>query len=180
MKKLCETLEAQLVIVPNTNVIVDNLVSQWGGVEYPELGVVLVYLQFLYDVNQNHHWQSRGDSFYGDHLMFQRIYEGIDGQIDSVAEKAIGLGGLNNVDLVLQTTQKMKLVAGYGAAMTIPQSGELARRSLAMEFTFLQVVDHLVTTMKERGALTRGLDNLIAGIEDVHEGFVYLLKNRSE
>jgi hypothetical protein len=61
---------------------------------------------------------------------------------------------------------------------TIPQPTELARRSYQAEMNFLKVASHLVEHMKESGTLTRGLDNLIAGIEDKHEGNVYLLKQR--
>ena len=35
-----------------------------------------------------------------------------------------------------------------------------------------------VDDLKEMGLLTRGLDNMIAGIEDKHESHVYLLKQR--
>jgi hypothetical protein len=61
---------------------------------------------------------------------------------------------------------------------TIPQPTELAKRSYLAEMNFLKVTSHLVNCMKECGTLTRGLDNLIAGIEDKHEGHVYLLKQR--
>ena len=178
MKKLHETLEAQLIVVPNTTILTDNMVAQWSGVKYPELATLLVHLQFLASVHQMHHWQVKGGSFYGDHLMFERMYEATQEQIDPVAEKAIGLGGTSNVDLLRQASQLQKLAAGYGPSMTIPQDNELSRRALAAEYTFLTVVDHLITLIEERGAMTRGLENLLAGIEYVHEQHVYLLKGK--
>jgi DNA-binding ferritin-like protein len=177
-KRLVETLEMALVVEPNLNIVTDNMVSEWGGCPYPELSVLLVHLKFLYSVHQNHHWVTKGDPFYGDHLLFQRLYGTTLEEIDSIAEKAIGLGCVDNVNLMLQQNQLCKLVQGYGMTSTIPQPTELAKRSYLAEMNFLKVAAHLVEHMKANGTLTRGLDNLLAGIEDKHEGHVYLLKQR--
>jgi len=177
-KRLVETLEMSIVVEPNLDIVTDNMVAQWGTVSYPQLSVLLVHLRFLAMVHQYHHWITKGEPFYGDHLLFQRLYEGVLEEIDSVAEKAIGLGSTANVDLVLQTSQLLKLVQGQGMTTTIPQPAELAKRSYLAEMNFLKAASHLVEHLKECGTLTRGLDNLIAGIEDKHEGNVYLLKQR--
>lgn len=177
-RRLSESLEMVLVSDPNLNIVTENMVSEWGGVPYPELSVLLVHLKFLSFVHQNHHWTTKGDPFYGDHLLFSRLYDGVIGEIDSVAEKAIGLGSSSNVDLPLSTSQLFKLIQGYGMTSTIPQPTELARRSYLAEMNFLKVVSILVEHMKSCGTLTRGLDNLLAGIEDKHEGHIYLLKQR--
>jgi DNA-binding ferritin-like protein len=177
-RRLSETLEMSLVVEPNLDIVTDNMVAQWGTVSYPQLSVLLVHLRFLAMVHQYHHWITKGEPFYGDHLLFQRLYEGVLEEIDSVAEKAIGLGSTANVDLVLQTSQLLKLVQGQGMTTTIPQPAELAKRSYLAEMNFLKAASHLVEHLKECGTLTRGLDNLIAGIEDKHEGNVYLLKQR--
>jgi DNA-binding ferritin-like protein len=139
----------------------------------------VVYLKFLASVHQNHHWVTKGDPYYGDHLLYQRLYSGVVEEIDSLSEKTIGLGSVSSVDLKLQVSQLNKLVCGYGTAATIPQQSELARRSLHAELNFLKVTAHLVESLKSCGLLTRGLDNLLAGIEDAHEGHVYLLKQRT-
>jgi DNA-binding ferritin-like protein len=178
-KRLVETLEMALTVEPNADIITDNMVSEWGAVPYAQLSVILVHLKFLATLHQTHHWIAKGDPFYGDHLLFGRLYDAVVSEIDSVAEKAVGLGGTSNVDLVLQTKQVMQLAAGSGMSSTIPQAGQAALRSYAAEMTFLKAVAHLVEQMKENGMLTRGLDNLLAGIEDAHEGAVYLLKQRT-
>lgn len=175
-KKLIENI--QVVVDPNLHISVDNMCSEWGNVPYPQLSVLLVHLKFLYLVHQNHHWTCKGDPFYGDHLLFQRLYEGVLEEIDAIAEKSIGLGTTTNVDLLLQTSQVLRLVQGYGMSQTIPQPNELAKRSLAAELNFLACTSRLVESLKECGLLTRGVDNLIAGIEDKHENHCYLLKQR--
>jgi len=177
-RRISETMEIQLVSSPDLLISVDNMCSEWGSLPYPQLSVILVHLKFLASIHQNHHWTAKGDPYYGDHLLFERVYSSIPEEIDAIAEKAIGLGTPSNVDLALQTSQLNRLVQGYGVMQTIPQPTELAKRSLAAEQHFLRVVAHLVDSMKEMGTLTRGLDNLLAGIEDKHEGHVYLLKQR--
>lgn len=177
-KRLAESMEMVLTIEPNLHVVTDNMVAEWGGTPYPQLSVVLVYLKHLAALHQNHHWTCVGDPYYGDHLLFERLYGDIPGEIDSIAEKAIGLGCTANVDLQLVHSQLLKLISGSGSATMIPQSTDLAKKSLMAEMNFLAVMKHLCDSLKECGLMTHGLDNLLAGIEDKHEGHVYLLKQR--
>lgn len=167
-----------LTIEPNLNVVVDNMISEWGGTPYAQLSVVLVYLKYLAALHQNHHWTTMGDPYYGDHLLFERLYGDLAEEIDSIAEKAIGLGCTANVDIQLQHSQLLKLICGTGSATMIPQSSDLARKSLMAEMNFLSAMKHICESLKECGLMTHGLDNLLAGIEDKHEGHVYLLKQR--
>ena len=162
----------------NLSIVVQNMMSEWGSCPVPELSVLLVQLKFLALCHQTHHWTAKGDSFYGDHLLFERIYGAVVGEIDAVAEKAIGLGSTSNVDMTLQTAQLVRLVQGYGMTQTIPQPSELAKRSLGAEVNFIKTIDILICSMKEAGTMTQGLENMLQGIADVHEGHVYLLKQR--
>ncbi len=177
-KRIKETSVIAVTVEPNLGIVTDNMIAEWGGTPYAQLSVVLVYLKFLYSIHQNHHWTCMGDPFYGDHLLFQRLYEGTVGEIDLIAEKAIGLGCTANVDLMLQTKQLLRLVKGYGMTTTIPQPNDLAKRSLMAEKNFLSAMNHICECLKECNLMTHGLDNLLAGIEDKHEGHVYLLKQR--
>ena len=177
-KRLAESLEMVLVVEPNIDIVTDNMVAEWSSTPYPQLSVLLVYLRHLSFIHQNHHWVSKGEPFYGDHLLFQRLYAGVAEDIDTLAEKAIGLGSTANVALPLHTMQLNKLLQNYGMTATLPQGADLARRSYAAEMNFLKVADHMAEHMKECCLMTRGLDNMLQGIEDRHEGNVYLLKQR--
>jgi DNA-binding ferritin-like protein len=177
-KRLSESLEMALVVEHNIDIMTDNMIAAWDMAPYPQLSVLLVYLRFLSDVHQTHHWISKGDSFYGDHQLFSRLYSSTTEEIDTVAEKSIGLGNAANVDLLLQTSQVLKLVQGYGMTSTVPQQSELAKRSYLAEMSFLKVTAHLACSLKDAALMTRGLDNMIQGIEDSHEGSIYLLKQR--
>lgn len=179
MKKLVETLEIQNA-VPDQGygVSVDNMLAEWGTVPYGQLSVLLVNLRFLSMVHQTHHWQARGDSFYGDHQLYERLYNMTVKEIDEMAEKSVGLGTDQNVHLPLQVGQLFKLIQGYGMSSTIPNQSELARRSLIAEVGFLRCAEHCLCSLKESGIMTSGLENMIQGMCDVHEGHVYLLKQR--
>lgn len=177
-KRLVESLAITLVADPNGQILVDNACAEWGSVPYSQLSVLLVHLRFLAMMHQTHHWTAKGDPFYGDHLMFGELYSKVQSEIDLVAEKAVGLGTTSNVDMTLQCTQLMRLVNGFGSSQMIPQSNELAKRSLMAEINFIKTLDTLMCTMKEGGTLTAGLENLLGGIEDSHEGHVYKLKQR--
>lgn len=171
-------MEMMLTVEPNLTVMTDNMISEWGGTPYASLSVLLVHLKYLYALHQNHHWTAMGDPYYGDHLLFQRLYDGILKEIDSVAEKAIGLGCTGNVDLQLVNSQVLKLICGQGSASMIPQSSDLAKKSLMAEMNFIKAIDHVISSLEECGLLTSGLSNMLEGIADVHEGHVYLLKQR--
>jgi len=177
-KTLKEMLNINNVVVDGSNIVIDNMISQWGAVQCAPLSVILVHLKFLNIVHQTHHWTAKGDSFYGDHLLFQRLYEGTNSEIDSIAEKAVGLGSIENVNLKLVMTQVMQLVQTYASAMSIPQASELAKKSLAAEMCFIQCVKRCVEVLKESSELTSGVDNMLAGFVDAHESNVYLLKQR--
>ena len=143
-KRLVESLEMVLVSDPNICIVADNMVAEWGGVTYPQLSVILSHLKFLSSLHQNHHWITNGDPFYGDHLLFQRLYEGAIEDIDAIAEKSIGVGSTYNVDINLTTQQMHKLIQGSGMSSTIPQKSDLARSSYLAEMNFLKVVSQEV------------------------------------
>jgi len=178
MRDLKENATFVITVEPNLNILTDNMIAEWGGIPYPQISVAIVHLKYLYALHQNHHWTAMGDPFYGDHLLFQRLYEATVNEIDGLAEKAIGLGCTANVDLQLQHSQLLKLITGLGSASTIPRESDLARKSLSAELNFLSTMKQICESIREYGMMTHGLDNMLAGIEDRHEGHVYLLKQR--
>lgn len=163
---------------PHTGLVVDNLVAAWGGISYAELSVVVVHLRYLSLVHQTHHWTAKGDPFFGDHKLFEELYDTVSKEIDVVAEKSVGLGGEANVNLPLQISQVMKLCSAYGSPQTVPQSNDLARASLVAEFNFLKILKAACDSMKSNCTETPGVENMLQQLFDTHERHVYLLKRR--
>src|SRR5271165_3327554 len=53
-------------------------------------------------VEQNSHWRVKGDTFYGSHLLFERLYNSAVKDADAIAEKMIGVFGEDTLDLNMQ------------------------------------------------------------------------------
>jgi hypothetical protein len=167
-------------IEPKLAISLDGMINEWGGIKYAELSVALVGLKFLQTIHQAHHWIAKGDTFYGDHQLFQWLYDTVTTEIDALAEKAVGLGSERNVDVLLLNRQLERLLTNrYGSSSTIPQVSEFARRSLEAEQWFVGSVDVLVKKIEgNAGLMTLGLENMLAGLADAHEGHIYLLRQR--
>lgn len=166
--------------VPHDELAYDNEVSQWSGLPYAELSVVLVHLRYLALLHQTHHWISRGDSFYGDHKLFEELYLGTLEDIDDVAERAVGLGNEQNVCLSHQLSCLVRLNSSSGASQTIPKSSGLAQASLEAESAFLRVLKGMRESLRSQYALTDGLDDLLPQVASRHEKHVYLLRRRCD
>lgn len=176
MKNISESLEARLVVT-HSNIQIDNLFQAWQLKEYGELSVVLAYLRALTMIHQQNHWLSLGANFYGDHLLFERLYNATQENIDGVAERCIGLGSGETVDLQLQIKTIYQFVKDYQASNMITND-QLIDSSIKAEFMLLSIIDCAKQKLNDKGLLTNGLDNLLAGIADIHETHIYLLKQR--
>ena len=154
-----------------------------GYQSYPvaELGSMLAFLKALAHVHQAHHWMTRGPQFYADHLMFDRLYGDLVGEIDSIAERAVGSGNIQLVNPVVNALHMAAVVAELyqGSESGTTPDGYVAI-SLKAEVKFLAFTQIIAGIMKGKGQLSRGTDNLLQGIEDKHEEHVYLLKQRSQ
>ena len=147
------------------------------------LPTVLVFLKALVNIHQSHHWLTFGETYYADHLLFERLYDQTIEDIDGVAEKAIGTGcPLDTMHPGLQARIVSHIVEKYcGDGVTSSEGGNpkaYLEISLQAETQFMTCLAEIARVMKEKGDLTRGVDNMLAGIEDKHEGHLYLLKQR--
>jgi DNA-binding ferritin-like protein len=146
------------------------------------LPTALAFLRALSMIHQSHHWLTHGDTYYADHLLFERLYNETVEEVDQVAERAVGLGC--PLDKILPTVQAAivhHIVKLFCEGETIGEPSvahSYVESSLKAEKSFLKCLSIIVHEMKEHGELTRGTDNLIAGIEDKHESHVYLLQQR--
>lgn len=141
---------------------------------------LLVFLRALAMIHQTNHWVTKGPSSYSDHLLFQRLYDGVIQEIDQVAEKAVGLGypeAIGNARAQALGVQRVVTML-YPSEAGIGSDGVWVETSLRAESVFLENVETIVSNMKSGGDLSRGTDNLIAAIQDKHEEHLYLLRQR--
>ena len=161
-------------------VLFDKLENLWLGSSHCELSIILGTLEYVRGLYHTHHWISRGDSFYGDHLLFSRLYDSIVEEIDIVAEKAVGVSTSAAVDYSRTISQVCILNDMFGSqgVMLLPDANGLAKKSLDIETAFLEMLQLAVDSLEKNSTMTLGIDNMLAAIYDTHEGHVYLLKQR--
>jgi DNA-binding ferritin-like protein len=130
-------------------------------------------LHALYWVHWTGHWQSQGPSYYGDHLMFGRMYESMREEIDMLAEKMIPMLGIHSVD----PGAHIPLVHAWIQRWSTESDPVL--RSLRAEMEFQGAVKRVYDGLKENGDITLGMDDYLMSIANDHEVHLYLLKQRA-
>lgn len=134
------------------------------------MSALLPYLRALYQLYQHAHWKSEGENYYGDHLLFQRLYEDVQEEIDLVAEKIIGVSG---------ETDAVNVGADVGdaaeLAKTMLNGDDFVSQSINAEKGLLELISQIM-----RGDTTDGVEDMLQGIASKHEEHMYLLQQRSK
>lgn len=132
----------------------------------------------LYYMYYNMHWKSAGTNYYGDHLLFQRLYEDEVEEIDQLAEKTLGVfldqGLLNPAQ---DLANAAKVLSEFFPQDMDPK--DFAFAAIAAEKKFLELIDEVLEDLEEEDQKTNGIDNLLQGIADKHEEHLYLLQQRA-
>lgn len=142
--------------------------------EYSLLGVFLGFTESLSMIHQSHHWQTQGDSFFGDHLMYQRLYEETNAEIDVLAEKITGVGGIKMTNYFT----RLQIIKNFMRGVAKSERPEV--ESLRAELMYLIAGEIIMDVLKEKGILTRGIEQALGNILDKHESHIYLLQNRND
>lgn len=131
----------------------------------------LASLKAMAIIHQHNHWTTRGSDFYGDHLLFERLYDSTLENVDLAAEKFMGLFGDSVLDYDLQTDLLHKILLKYKNLEGSPES-----MSLAVEKDFLKLSRSVYDCFEKEGKLSLGLDDMIMSIASQREESVYLLQ----
>lgn len=121
---------------------------------------------------QTAHWQAEGSSFYGDHLLFERLYEAVEDEIDTLAEKMVAFFGPESVRLDDNWSEMTMFVESIGS------QGNPVDVSLAFEELFLDEVETVYEEMSDANEMSLGLDDFLMAMSNDHEEHVYLLRQR--
>lgn len=122
-------------------------------------------------IHQHNHWTTKGVSFYGDHLLFERLYDSTLENLDLAAEKFIGVFGDQCLSYDLQADLLHKVQLKYSNL-----EGSPVQMSLEIEKDFLKLSKDAYNCFEEEGKLTLGLDDMIMAIASKREEAVYLLQ----
>ena len=135
----------------------------------------LATLKAMALIHQHNHWTAKGKTFYGDHLLFGRLYESVTKDIDTSAEKFMGLFGKEYIDYKSQAELLSKILIKYANLEESP-----IEMSLAVEKDFIQYSKYAHKCFDEEDTLTLGLDDMITAISGKREEAVYLLQQTLE
>lgn len=129
------------------------------------------------------HWQLSGPNFYGDHLLFQRIYGGdtdktpaggaVNEQIDTLGEKIVALYGAESFNAI--QIQELTTIALNKVANSAKNP---IHRALLLEEATQRALVVTHAALREGGSLSLGMDNFLQGIADDRETALYLLRQR--
>lgn len=131
---------------------------------------VLGCLRASYLSYQTSHWQVVGQSFYGNHLLFQRLYESVQEQVDQLAEKIVGYLGSEAVSINYQ----MKHISDYTYGWS--SIGCNHKRGLQSEADLQRALKRAYDGIKQVQAMSLGLDDWIMATANAHEENEYLLQ----
>lgn len=134
---------------------------------YPEL---LAFLRALHWGYWTAHWLARGSNFYGDHQLFQRLYEALVPQIDTLAEKIVSPNlpaSVDPVDSIHRTARYVETLAANEHGLVVGLYD--AESSLNVFIDWIRRGD---------SHLPSGMDDYLSGLASEHDTNLYLLGQR--
>ena len=125
------------------------------------------------------HHVTKGTGFGGDHVnIYGEIYTQLDDDLDMIVEKGIGLTGNETLaDPVSSLSLAATKLAQYPAAAN--QSAEtIAQHAFAISKEYIAFIESIYKQFEACG-MSLGLDDLLQGLANQYETYVYLLQQRS-
>jgi DNA-binding ferritin-like protein len=130
---------------------------------------LLAMLRAMHWAHWTAHWKMQGDSFYGDHLLFSKMYEGMVEEIDTLAEKIVGIYGPEAIFDIPMMADAQRFLTSHDSAP------DLYARALEMENHLQKAIKTTYEALKASGEITLGLDDFLMALASAHETNLYLL-----
>lgn len=134
---------------------------------------LLAILRALHWSHWTAHWKAKGETSYQDHLLFQRLYEGVITEIDTLAEKIVGAFGSDAMCNLSVMSDAHKFLAHHAATRSDPYVC-----ALGMEEHLQVSLKTAYDALKATGELSLGLDDFLMQVASSHETALYLLRQR--
>lgn len=138
----------------------------------------IAYLRAAYVWFHSAHHATRGVSFSGDHVnLYPRIYGFFSEQIDGVIEKGVAQVGMELTCPQEQLSAATQIACAYPSPASVSPTA-IAATGLCMVQDIIQFLEEQFKCLEDCGALSLGLNDLMAAHANGIEDFVYLLKQR--
>lgn len=131
---------------------------------------VLAVIRAATRMYQTNHWRVSGDSFYGKHLLLNRLYDETFALEDTFGERLVGYFGPKAVEPIGQMDAVLTWCRRW-AAIKDPM-----RQSLQIANDVSKTLEQAYSRMKESGHMTLGLDDLIMATSNKVDEHIYLLQ----
>jgi len=137
-------------------------------------------LRALQWMHHTKHWRASGPNSYGDHLLFQRLYEAggdpdIAKQIDGLGEKIVAYAGSDAV--------RDEVIWGHATNFVSKQKAKpgvsAVEAALASEREVQVLISKVYEGLKRTNSLSLGLDDFLMALADARETAIYLLQQRA-
>jgi DNA-binding ferritin-like protein len=127
------------------------------------------------------HHVSKGTAFIGDHVnLYGAIYEKLGDELDTIVEKAIGIGEDESVACpTILTSKALELLLQYPSPAGLKSLALVSCAKTLMK-GYLRFLEHVSEELEASSELTLGLDDFLAASANGHETFVYLLGQREK
>lgn len=141
---------------------------------------ILAHLRALQWFYWTTHWQVRGDNFYGDHLLLNRLYEGrgggpkINDQIDDLGERMVAYFGVSSVNpaVINGKVHEVLLDPGNYDEGTL---GQLYRLEAQLQHAIRLAWE---ANQKSGAYMSLGLDDYLMALANERDTAIYLLGQR--
>lgn len=135
---------------------------------------ILYRLQALYQFYKSAHWLAKGEYFYQDHLLFEKLYEGFDDEMDTLVELLLIT---TEDDIAFQPRNILKESIEY-----LPDfSGDCkkdVKSALKAEHELVNLLGKIANADKKPDSA--GIMNFILTLSQNHSHKAYLLMRRLE
>jgi len=141
-----------------------------------KLSIMQALLAVLRAAHWSHwtsHWQIKGSTFYGDHLLMEKLYGGLVDEIDTLAEKIIGEFGSESLDAVDQAQMMTSNLITQSRGEKDP-----LKRALQIEENLQKTLKVFYEMLKQQDQMSLGLDDYVMSLANAHETNLYLLRQR--
>ena len=140
-----------------------------GGADGPSyLCDTICTMRAAYLTYRNAHWQVQGPEFYGNHQMFERLYDESKDSIDTLAEQIVGTYGPDGI------REDAEIISERVTAFAQPRAP--VANALLAAMTIQQKLASAYSQMQQEGVLTPGWDDVLQSIAAVNDKHIYMLR----
>lgn len=144
-----------------------------------KLGEYIAMLRGMQLWYHSAHHVTHGAGFISDHEgLYGDFYQGLTRDVDNAVERALGLAEDETLACPKRiTSMALQVIECYPSPVTLT-SLAIASTALAMEKDYIGLLELTFAVLENAGTLSIGLNDMLSAAANVHEGYIYKLRQR--